>query len=123
VIGDIGNRPRESGLLFLAPGDDRRALLEPLGALVDSEIATEIFVASDGETLPVGPAVTALGLPPNVAPDTTWIVRFGEAPAYALIAGRPRSDGARPVFHTLDAGLVEHLAFRLRAEIGFGVRG
>ena len=42
---------------------------------------------------------------------------------YALIAGRARADGARPVFHTLDAGLVEHLAFRLRAEIGFGVRG
>jgi DNA-binding NarL/FixJ family response regulator/GGDEF domain-containing protein len=123
VIGDVSSRPRDRGLLFLAPGDDRRALLEPLGGLADAEIATEVFVATDGETLPVGPTVTALGLPPDVPPDTTWIVRFGEAPPYALIAGRPRSDGARPVFHTLDAGIVEHLAFRLRAEIGFGVRG
>jgi DNA-binding NarL/FixJ family response regulator len=123
VISDVGSRPRDRGLLFLAPGGDRRALLEPLGALVDSQVATEVFIATDGETLPVGPTVTALGLPPDVSPETTWIVRFGEAPPYALIAGSPRSDGARPVFHTLDAGLVEHLAFRLRAEIGFGVRG
>jgi DNA-binding NarL/FixJ family response regulator len=123
VIGDVSCRPRDRGLLFLAPGEDRRALLEPLGALADSEIATEVFVATDGETLPVGPAVTALGLPPDVPSDTSWIVRFGEAPAYALIAGPARADGARPVFHTLDSGLVEHLAFRLRAEIGFGVRG
>ena len=113
----------DRGLLFLAPGVDRRALLEPLGALVDSQVATEVFVATDGETLPVGPTVTALGLPPDVSPESTWIVRFGEAPPYALVAGAPRSDGARPVFHTIDAGLVEHLAFRLRAEIGFGVRG
>jgi len=123
VISDVGNRPRDRGLLFLAPGVDRRAVLEPLGGLVDSQVSTEVFLATDGETLPVGPSVTALGMPPEVAPETTWIVRFGEAPAYALIAGAPRSDGARPVFHTLDAGLVEHLAFRLRAEIGFGVRG
>jgi len=122
VIGDVSLRPRERGLLFLAPGGDRRALLEPLGALADSQIATEVFVATDGETLPVGPTVTALGLPPDVSTETTWIVRFGEAPPYALIAGPPRRDGARPVFHTLDSGLVEHLAFRLRAEIGFGVR-
>jgi DNA-binding response OmpR family regulator len=123
VISDVGSRPRDRGLLFLAPGGDRRALLEPLGALVDSQVATEVFVATDGETLPVGPSVTALGLPPEVSPESTWIVRFGEAPPYALVAGPPRSDGARPVFHTIDAGLVEHLAFRLRAEIGFGVRG
>jgi CheY-like chemotaxis protein len=123
VIGDVGSRPRDRGVLFLAPGQDRRALLEPLGGLADAETATEVFVATDGETLPVGPSVTALGLPPDVSPETTWIVRFGEGTAYALVAGRPRSDGARPVFHTSDAGLVEHLAFRLRAEVGFGVRG
>ena len=53
----------------------------------------------------------------------TWIVRFGEAPGYALVAGRPREDGSRPVYHSADPVLVEHLTFRLRAEAGFGLRG
>ena len=48
--------------------------------------------------------------------------RFGEGPPYALVAGKPRSDGARPVFHSADPVLVEHMTFRLRAETGFGVR-
>ena len=40
--------------------------------------------------------MTALSLPPNVSADTSWIVRFGEGPPYALVAGKPRADGARP---------------------------
>ena len=40
----------------------------------------------------------------------------------ALVAGPRRSDGARPIFHSADPVLVEHMTFRLRAEVGFGVR-
>jgi hypothetical protein len=51
------------------------------------------------------------------------IVRFGDAPSYALVAGPPRPDGQRPVFHSADPVLVEHMTFRLRGEVGFGVPG
>ncbi|HTO07082.1 MAG TPA: diguanylate cyclase [Myxococcota bacterium] len=122
LIGDLACRPRDRGLLFLAPGPDRKRFLAPLAALGDIETATEVFLATDGDTVPSGPAVTALSLPPNVSADTSWIVRFGEGPPYALVAGKPRSDGARPVFHSADPVLVEHMTFRLRAETGFGVR-
>jgi diguanylate cyclase (GGDEF)-like protein len=122
LIGDLACRPRDRGLLFLAPGPDRKRFLAPLTALGDIETATEVFLATDGDTVPSGPAVTALSLPPNVSADTSWIVRFGEGPPYALVAGKPRSDGARPVFHSADPVLVEHMTFRLRAETGFGVR-
>jgi hypothetical protein len=122
LIGDLACRPRDRGLLFLAPGPERKRFLAPLTALGEIETATEVFLATDGDTVPSGPAVTALSLPPNVSADTSWIVRFGEGPPYALVAGKPRSDGARPVFHSADPVLVEHMTFRLRAETGFGVR-
>jgi len=123
LINDLASRPRDRGLLFLAPGPERPRFLAPLAALGDTESATEIFVATDGDTIPSGPAVTALSLPPNVSTDTSWIVRFGEGPPYALVAGKPRSDGARPIYHSNDPVLIEHMTFRLRAETGFGVRG
>ncbi len=123
LISDLVCRPRDRGLLFLAPGPERPRFLAPLAALGDTETATEVFVATDGDTLPSGPAVTALSLPPNVSADTSWIVRFGEGPPYALVAGKPRADGARPVYHSNDPVLIEHMTFRLRAETGFGVRG
>jgi hypothetical protein len=122
LIGEVSCRPRDRGLLFLAPGEERKSVMDALTALGDAETATDVFVATDGETLPSGTAITALGLPPEVAPETTLILRFGEAPAYALVAGPSRDDGARPVFHCADPVLIEHMTFRLRAEIGFGVR-
>ncbi len=123
LVNDLACRPRDRGLLFLAPGPERPRFLAPLAALGDAETATEVFVATDGDTIPSGPAVTALSLPPNVSADTSWIVRFGEGPPYALVAGKPRADGARPVYHSNDPVLIEHMTFRLRAETGFGVRG
>ena len=123
MISDLACRPRDRGLLFLAPGPERPRFLAPLAALGDTETATEVFVATDGDTIPSGSAVTALSLPPNVSADTSWIVRFGEGPPYALVAGKPRADGARPVYHSNDPVLIEHMTFRLRAETGFGVRG
>ncbi len=123
LISDLVCRPRDRGLLFLAPGPERPRFLAPLAALGDTETSTEVFVATDGDTIPSGPAVTALSLPPNVSADTSWIVRFGEGPPYALVAGKPRADGARPVYHSNDPVLIEHMTFRLRAETGFGVRG
>ncbi len=123
VIGELSSRPRDNGVLFLAPGPDRRPFMVPLTALGDIETATDVFLATDGDTHPQGPVMTALALPQNVSPDTTWIVRFGEAPPYALVAGPMGGDGARDVFHTSDPDLVEHMAFRLRAEVGFGLAG
>jgi len=122
LIGELSHRPKDRGLVFLAPGSDGAPLMAPLHALGDAETATEVFLATDGDTVPSAPAVTAVGLPPDTRVDTTWIVRFGEAPPYALVAGPAAEGGMRPVFHTSDPGLVEYMAFQLRAEVGFGVR-
>ncbi len=122
LIGELSCRPRDRGLLFFAPGRDSAAFLHPLTALGDAEVATEVFLASEEDTLPAGSVVSALGLPPRVSADTSWIVRFGEAPPYALVAWPRSTDGTRPVFHSSDPLLVEHMTFRLRSEVGFGMR-
>ncbi len=122
MLGELSCRPRDRGLLFLAPGSNGGRLLAPLRALGDTETATEVFLASDGDTVPCGPSVTAVMLPANVPPEYTWIVRFGEGPPYALVAGKRKRNGKRPVFHSDDSVLVEHLTFRLRSDVGFGVR-
>lgn len=123
LLGELTCRPHDRGLLFLAPGPDAAVVLPPLAALGDSDVATEIFLASDSDTIPASSAVTAVGLPDVVSEKDTWMVRFGEAPPYALLAGRPDKQGRRPVFHTSDPVLVEHLTFQLRSEVGFGVQG
>ena len=122
MLGELSCRPRDRGLLFLAPGSNGGRLLAPLRALGDTETATEVFLASDGDTLPCGPLVTAVMLPASVPREYTWIVRFGEGPPYALVAGKRKRNGKRPVFHSDDSVLVEYLTFRLRSDVGFGVR-
>ena len=121
VIGELSCHGRDQSLLWLAPGAERSAFLEPLRALGDIETATEVFLACNGDTMPNSPRITPLGLPPEVSPDTSWIVRFGEAPPYALVAGLPDAEGRRPVYHSSDPVLVEHVMFRLREEVGFGM--
>ena len=122
LVNELCCRPRDQGLLFFAPGQDYAAFLRPLIALGEADVSTEVFLATDEQTLPAGSVVSALALPPQVSADTSWIVRFGEAPPYALMAWPSTADGTRPVFQTSDPVLVEHLTFRLRAEVGFGMR-
>jgi DNA-binding response OmpR family regulator/GGDEF domain-containing protein len=122
LIGELACHPQDTGLLFMAPGNDPAPIIGPLMAMGDAETATEVFLASDGDTVPACSALTAVALPPGFATDTTWLVRFGEAPAYALLAGPPGPDGTRTVFHSTDPVLVEHLTFGLCAEVGIGVR-
>ncbi len=120
VLEDARNRPESRGLIFLAPGRERGAILAPLAALGEQPVATEVFLATDADTLPSGHFVTVLDLPAGLSPDTTWLLRFGEVPPYMLLAGPPGGPGGRPVFHSSDPTLVEHVAFQLRAEAGFG---
>ncbi len=122
LVGELACRPRDRGLLFFAPGKESAAFLQPLVARGEAEVATDGFLATEGDTLPACSVVSALGLPPHVSADTSWIVRFGEAPPYALVAWPAEDDGMRPVFHSSDQLLVEHMTFRLRAEVGFGMR-
>jgi hypothetical protein len=121
-LGELTCRPAERGLLFLAPGAEKPSLIGPLTSLAHGESATQVFLATDGDTLPTGVSVHAVPLPPDVSAEATWIVRVGEGPQYALVAAPADVHGNRQLFHSSERSLVEHLAFRLRAEVGFGMR-
>jgi CheY-like chemotaxis protein/GGDEF domain-containing protein len=121
-LGELACRPAERGLLFLAPGAEKPSLIGPLTSLAHGESATQVFLATDGDTLPTGVSVHAVPLPPDVSAEATWIVRVGEGPQYALVAAPADGHGNRQLFHSSERSLVEHLAFRLRAEVGFGMR-
>jgi CheY-like chemotaxis protein len=122
VIDEVRSRPDLRGLIFIAPGTERAGVFSQLAGFGRSSLATEILVATDGDTVPVSSTVKAIALPRSLPTDTTWVVRFGEAPPYVLIAGPPGAGQAgRPVFHSHDRSLVEFVVSRLRAEVGFGV--
>jgi DNA-binding response OmpR family regulator/GGDEF domain-containing protein len=124
ALAEVRRRPRDAGLLYVAPG---RALAGVLRDAVETlrEVAarTEITVLC-GEAAPseLGPAISWQRPPPG-RPLPPFLLRFGDAPAYALVrAEKEGADGAR-FFHSADRGLVEHLLFQLRREIGAGLPG
>jgi CheY-like chemotaxis protein len=122
IIDEVRSRPDLRGLIFISPGTERAAVFLQLAGFGRRSLSTEILVATDGDTVPVSSTVKAIALPRSLPSDTTWVVRFGEAPPYVLIAGPPGArQGGRPVFHTHDRSLVEFVVSRLRAEVGFGV--
>ena len=118
LAGELSARPKDRGMLFLAPGGERPSWLGPLAELGTLDTATEVFVTAASETLPQVPCLHPMILPDDLPVEVAWIVRFGEAPPYALVAGPPERDGRRNVFHTGDRALVEELAFRLRDATG-----
>jgi diguanylate cyclase (GGDEF)-like protein len=123
LAAEVGQWPADRGLLFVAPGPEAAALMPALTATSEAQGATEIFLATDGETMPSGLPLHALPLPPGVSSETTWLVRLGEGPAYALVAGPRAPDATREVFHSSDPSLVEELALRLHTELGLGTGG
>jgi DNA-binding response OmpR family regulator len=119
ALAEVRRRPRDAGLLYVAPGRALAgALREGLEALRGAAAATEVVAlcAEPGPT-ELGPAVSWLR-PPAGRPLPPFLLRFGDAPAYALVrAEKEGADGAR-LYHTADRGLVEHLLFQLQRELG-----
>jgi CheY-like chemotaxis protein/GGDEF domain-containing protein len=65
LLDEVRVRPETRGLIFLAPGFERPSLMNSLLSLGQRAVGTEVFLASDGDTVPAGSAVTALPLPPR----------------------------------------------------------
>jgi len=122
VLGEVGRRPRERGVLYAAPGVALAgALREGLEALGDAQTRTDVVVIADGESPMQGGAELdwvstqrAPGLPP-------CLVHYGDGPVYALIREEGAAGSEARLFHTSDRGLVEHLAFRLHQELALPV--
>jgi diguanylate cyclase (GGDEF)-like protein len=118
VVAEVGRRPGERGLLYVAPGSALvGAVREGLESLRGIATRTELVVIADGERPRFAePAVNWLS-PRRIPYLAPFVIHFGDGPAYALVRDAKDGGGRTRFFHTSDRSLVEHLAFRLQQEL------
>jgi len=119
LLDEVARRPRDRGLLFLAPGPDlQEAVFEGLEGLGSGPYDTEIVMVSDrASESSAGQAITWLK-PRSLTAERPFFLYYGDGPAYALVTGEPDGRGGQPFFHTGDRALVEQMAFQLQRDLG-----
>ncbi len=117
VLRELARRPKDAGVLYVAPGALLDAALdEVLEELLPLQAATELVILGGRERSwkSGGTPLRAPALPQVPQP---FLLRLGDAPAYALVAAdSAERDGTR-FFHTGDRSIVEHLVFQLQDEL------
>jgi diguanylate cyclase (GGDEF)-like protein len=125
VLQDLARRPRERGVLFLAPGTALAAAVgEALQGLRPGDPAAHlVLVAERGAVATELPVTWAP--PARLGTDAAFLVYFGEGPAYALLreGGQAEKEREPTLYHSSDPVLVEHLAFQLGHELGVPIGG
>jgi diguanylate cyclase (GGDEF)-like protein len=122
LIDEVGRRPRERGLLFLAPGPAlSSSLREGFERLRGLQPRTEVVLVADGmgETL-AGAPLTCVS-PRRAGTRASFAVYYGEGPAYAMLSDNSGESSPGGVFHSDERVLVEHLAFQLQRDLGIPV--
>ena len=118
LLSEVGRRPDDRGLLFIAPGAGlSAAMAEGLEALAGVSARTEVVVISEHpQPEALSPSVVWLSPPPG-PPLAPFLVRYSDGAVYALVRDeKVNGEGAR-LFHTNDRSVVEYLAFQLQREL------
>jgi hypothetical protein len=121
LLDEVTRRPRDRGLLFLAPGPALTPdLRDGLERLRGAQPRTEVVLVAEGlgESF-AGAPVTCVS-PRRAGTGAPFAVYYGEGPAYALVRGAD-VDGQAGIFHSDERVLVEHLAFQLQRDLGIPV--
>ena len=122
LLDEVGRRPRERGLLFLAPGPALTSgLRDGLEQLRGLEPRTEVVLVADavGDAL-AGAPLTCVS-PRRAGTRAAFAVYYGEGPAYAMLSDGAGNGAKGAVFQTDERVLVEHLAFQLQRDLGIPV--
>jgi len=118
LLSEVGRRPDDRGLLFIAPGAGLGAAMrEGLEVLSGVSACTEVVVISESpppEAL--SPSVVWLS-PPAGPPLAPFLVRYSDGAGYALVRDEKVTDDGVRFFHTNDRSVVEYLAFQLQREL------
>ena len=118
VIEDIVRRPGDRGVLVVAPGARWLPdVLETLHEIRGRATRTEIVVLAEGVERDTNPHVTWIAKS-QLDARRSFLVYYGEGPAYAMIGSTSGANAGTPIFQTADRSLVEHLAFELQRELG-----
>jgi len=119
VLAELARQPRDRGLLYISPGATFDEVVHAsLTQLAKIPHESEISIVHAGDRPPsLDPRVVWLKpAPGRVYPP--FLIRFGDAPAYALVREEKAGEGGARMYHSTDRCLVEHLMFRLQAELG-----
>jgi len=122
AIEEVGRRPGDRGLLFLAPGGGLPPVVrEGLEWLRGTSPRTEVVLVGDGrpESL-TGVPVTCVSAR-RAGTRAPFVIYYGEGPSYALVRERGGPGESPPWLHTSDRSLVEHLAFQLQRDLGISL--
>jgi diguanylate cyclase (GGDEF)-like protein len=120
LLREVGRRPHERGVLYVAPGAVMAAALrDGLETLRGQTPRTEIVLVTERAPAPGWP-VTWVS-PVRSGTRCPFLVYCGEGPAYALAQAAQAGAGPPALFHTSDRPLVEHLAFALGRDLGLQI--
>lgn len=119
AIDEVVRRPKDRGLLFVAPGRAvPAAVRESLERLRGLHPRTEVVLVGDGKLDSLAGAPVTCISARRAGTRAPFVIYYGEGPAYALLRERGEQGGDPPFFHTSDRSLVEHLAFQLQRDLG-----
>ncbi len=117
ALGEVGRRPRERSLLYVAPGEALAApVREALESLRGVRSRTDVIVLGGEQPPQDAPSVTWVA--PDRAPDLApCLVHYADGAAYALVQAEGNPGQPTRLFHSADRELVEYLALRLQQEL------
>jgi diguanylate cyclase (GGDEF)-like protein len=119
AIDEVVRRPKDRGLLFVAPGRTvPAAVRESLERLRGLHPRTEVVLVGDGKLDSLAGAPVTCISARRAGTRAPFVIYYGVGPAYALLRERGEQGGNPPFFHTSDRSLVEHLAFQLQRDLG-----
>ncbi len=122
LLDEVGRRPRERGLLFLAPGPAlSSSLRDGFEQLRGLQPRTDVILVADGVGESLAGAPLTCVSPRRAGTRASFAVYYGEGPAYAMVSDSAGDGGKGGVFHTDERVLVEHLAFQLQRDLGIPV--
>ncbi len=117
ALGEVGRRPRERSLVYVAPG---AALADPVQEAIESlrGVHTRSDVIVLGGERPPEDAPSVAWLPADRMPDLPpCLVYYADGAAYALVRAPGAASGLTRLFQSSDRELVEYLALRLQEEL------
>ncbi len=117
ALGEVGRRPRERSLVYVAPGT---ALAAPVRDALESlrGVRTRSDLIVLGGERPPEELRQVAWVPPDRTPDVApCLVYYADGAAYALVRAPGGNGDQTRLFQSSDRELVEYLALRLQEEV------
>ncbi len=119
VLDEADRRACERGLLCVAPGSARTALVRDALVRFDPAITrTELVLVSEESFDALAGAPVTCVSPRRAKTQRPFLIYYAEGPCYALVADPDATGPEVQVFHESDRALVEQLAFQLQRDLG-----